>query len=586
MLFIDESTIQELTVQDVLAYAKDSGVSVTVMQQFLTLVEGERTTYAIAVLKAVSLLQEVQIPVATHSLQAIVRVSKLKFHGTDGVRGVVVPAQETVALDLLAYQEHGLLSPNFCYLLVKAFLVLAREHGQGGNLHLAIAEDGRDYTSGRALVRSVAAAARDTGYVVDYLGILPTPGVAAYSLIHNQLAVMITASHNPAKFNGIKCFIQGKKLYPEGVLGEYAISEQVFAYALQSPNITLAPVPDVRQGGSNVLSEIILNCMTADDTNVLGHCSITIDCANGAVSQCYQEICDSLKLSYDVVNDSVNPGTINKGCGAAVLEQYFQIPSKPPYLTSLIERMVEKSKESQVRQYGLAVDGDGDRCMVVVLEPNAEYCTVLHGDEQILLLSERFTAVQQLAITIESDPGTKAMLSSRFPERMVHVKGVGDRYLRYGMEDSVLLGAEDSGHVIFPVPMKDGSCLYSGNGLLTGLLVIGAFHRGLTMPFVRLGVHKTVVRPIDRKHWYEGSPLYEEMRKVLTRELLDMQLVRFPEDMDMLVCSYDTNSLLYIRASGTEPKMQFVCPDVPDLRLERVAQAFKKACAPYQIQEY
>ena len=482
MLLIDESTMQEITIHEMMAHAKRTGVSLSVVQKFLTLVEQDRATYAIAVLKAMSLLQELQIPVATNRLQTILRVSKLKFHGTDGVRGVVVSAQQTFSKSLLDYLEDGLLSPAFCYLLVRAFLSLASEVGQEGNRHIVVAEDGRDCTSGRALVRTVAAAARDEGYLVDYLGILPTPGVAAYSLKYNQLGVMITASHNPSQYNGIKCFVQGTKLYPDGSLGEYAISERAINLSFQAQQITFPAAPEARRSGIELLKEATLTCISEDENELLKHASITIDCANGALSLCYQDICDALDLGCDVVAASVEPGTINKECGAAELEDWFHIPLKPPFVTPLIEHMTTRCQKSQTRQFGLAVDGDGDRCMVLLLEPGAEHCAVLHGDEQLMLLARRFTEVKHLAITIESDPHTKSMLSSLFREKTLNVKGVGDRYLRYGMESIALIGAEDSGHVIFPVALEENLFLYSGNGLLTGLLVIAELQKGGFLP--------------------------------------------------------------------------------------------------------
>ncbi|WP_332446399.1 hypothetical protein [Sphaerochaeta sp.] len=589
MLFVDESVMQEISLEQFEQRAVRKGVAQQLFQRFLQILVSDRTAYGIGIEKAIKLLATCNDESPSVRLEAIQRVSKLKFPGTDGMRGKVSIQPLSPTGSLLAYQENGLITPVFYYLVVRAFLDLLEEQTSVESTQCAVAEDGREIGSSHPLLRATIAAIDDAGWSANYLGVLPTPGAAIYSMSRQQPVLMITASHNPSSNNGLKCFVDGCKLYPQGVLGEYALTERIirFAWSVQEGfSCQTAFIPSVDTQARSMLTNLVVDQCSEQDLVLLRNCAVTIDCANGAVSGWYDELCTRMGLHPFVLHTTMGQNTINAGCGAAVLEGIHQIRCTGPFPSLLAQSMVERCSAEHRMQYGIAVDGDGDRCVLLVLEPGDQSIRVLHGDELLTLLKQRFPHIRDLALTIESDPNTKVQLEKRYPDAVVHIRGVGDRYLTRDLEHTLVLGAEDSGHVVFPIRLGN-RVLYSGNGLLTGLLAILAYQANPLNLFVRRGIRKIVVRSVDRRYWFEGSLLHQQSKAMIERlfPCSDTERVVFPEDHDMLAYTIGDGQLLYMRSSGTEPNMQLVFPDSSDERFERLAQEFSQACAPYRIEK-
>lgn len=560
---------------------QEESLPADLVETFLSLIRTPDQDSAVDVDKAISLLKHCSL----EQVASIVRVATIKFPGTDGMRGLVSFNEIVTPVEsLVRYRTDALLTPMFCFVLVRAFLEQVKTVLHPVELRVCLGEDGRDAVAGHPLLPSILGALAAAGWTVDYLGVVPTPAVAAYSLDQQIPGIMLTASHNPATYNGLKFFVEGKKLYPQGPMGEYALSSQALqvAYSLgETFQVPPNALPPVCERGLELLTECVVLDLSEAEKKHLASCSLTLDCAHGAVSGWYQELFGRLGLSVEALNAELSEGNINNGCGAAHLDGLHAIKREGPYPLALAQRMVERQSLDDRLQFGIAVDGDGDRAIVLVLEPGSRELQVLAGDELLVLLIKRLQgrAESVASLTIESDPHTMQTLKRMYPDLTVRQKGVGDRWL---VEDSLLCGAEDSGHVVFPVTVGS-RILYSGNGLATALAAIATYQSALLSSFHRIGMRKVVVKPVATQFWYEGSSLFEEVRSLLEEVFAqDIERMVCEEDADILAYRLRGGELLYARASGTEPKLQFAYPDLDDDRFDKTSQAFRIACAPYQ----
>jgi len=580
---------KQFGIQDFRQAAQNEGIPATLVEKFLSLVSDSHQCFAVDLEKALSPLQNCPDDRESLQLSSILRVSKIKFPGTDGMRGLVSGLKLEPLESLLRYRNDGLLTPMFCYVMVRAFVKQLNKNAAADRTNSCIGEDGRDASSGHPLLPSLVAAVEDEGLSVEFLGVIPTPAVAAFSLDQGIGGIMITASHNPAVYNGIKFFVEGRKLYPDGEMGEYALSLQALQLASslgKSFQIREKEIPAVADGALELLTDSVIGDLDAHEIAVLRSSSITLDCAHGAVSAWYEDVFQKMGLFVEVLNAGISEGTINEGCGAAVLDGMQSIKRQGPYPLALARRMVEKQTLDNKTQFGIAVDGDADRGLVLVLHPGSPEVILLQGDEILLLLVKRLKdrgrEASVVSLTIESDPRTEQALKRVYPGIQVLQKGVGDRWLTSGLEAGLLCGAEDSGHVIQPVKVGE-KLLYSGNGLASGLVAVANYCADVLGSAVRTGVCKIVVKPVDTRFWYEGSGLFEQVRHSIEGVFAqDIERMVCEEDSDILAYRFADAGILYARASGTEPKLQLVHPNLDDNRFEKVSQAFRMACDPFQ----
>lgn len=577
------SRLEHYSIEQVQRMLQDERIPAHTVASFLSLIQTTHQRFALDVDKAISLLKNS----SSEQLASVLRVSKIKFPGTDGMRGLVSLPEVVTPVDcLVRYCSENQLTPLFCFVMVRAFLEQVKTVLHPLEMRICLGEDGRDAAVGHSLLPALLGALSAAGWAVDYLGVVPTPAVAAYSLDQQIPGIMLTASHNPASYNGLKFFVRGKKLYPEGPMGEYALSAQALAVVSslgETFQMCPAAVPPVNTQGLQLLTECVATDLSEEEKRFLASCSITLDCAHGAVSSWYQMLLQNLGLFAEVLNVGLSEGSINNGCGAALLDGITSIRREGPYPLALAKRMVEKQSLDNTRQFGIAVDGDGDRAIVLVLEPESDTVRVLSGDELLVLLVRRLQDAGRtesgVSLTIESDPHTMQTLKRLYPDLTIRQTGVGDRWL---FDNALLCGAEDSGHVVYPVSVGE-HLLYSGNGLATGLSAIAAYRPQLLEHLCRTGVQKVVVKPVATQFWYVGSVLFEQVRNILLEVFAqDIEPVVCEEDADILAYRLYGRELLYARASGTEPKLQFVHPDLDDDRFEKASQAFRIACKPFQ----
>lgn len=351
----------------------------------------------------------------------------MKYFGTDGVRGV-------------ANKE---LTPELAFKLGRAGGYVLTEHAENQNEtpQVLVARDTR--ISGQMLEEALVAGLLSVGIEVLKLGVITTPSVAY--LVRTQGAaagVMITASHNPVEYNGIKFFgNDGYKL--SDAMEEEIVNIVDSEDKLPRPASTgLGTVEDYSEGSQKYI-QFLEQTISGD----LADMHIAVDSANGATSNLVSRLYADLGSDFDTIATTPDGLNINKNVGSTHPE-------------ALQKFVVEKGA-----QIGLAFDGDGDRCIAV-----DELGNIVDGDKIMYICGKYMSEHGRLkknaiVTTVMSNLG---MYKAMEQNGMTSVKTqVGDRYVVEEMlKDGYNLGGEQSGHIVF----LDFNT--TGDGMLTSLQLL------------------------------------------------------------------------------------------------------------------
>ncbi len=330
-----------------------------------------------------------------------------KYFGTDGVRGVA-------GVDLT------------CELAMKigrgAAAVLTANTGH--RPRILIGKDTRQ--SGDMLEAALTAGLCSVGADVESLGVLPTPAVAYLVRKYKADAgVVISASHNPMEFNGIKIFAGTGYKLPDEV--EAQIEAEIDGNCQDIPLATGTGIGTV-SARSDGLRDYVDHLYDAIDADLTG-LNLCIDCANGAAAAVAQKLFPRLGARCTFIGVSPDGENINKGVGSTCLET------------------LEKTVVDGGYDCGIAFDGDADRCLAC-----DETGREIDGDKIIALLSMMMKEKGRLdgdtaVVTVMSNLGFIKYMEAQG----IHTErtAVGDRYVLENMkENGYAIGGEQSGHVI------------------------------------------------------------------------------------------------------------------------------------------
>lgn len=330
-----------------------------------------------------------------------------KLFGTDGIRGV---ANKELSCDLAFKTGQA------------AAIVLSRATKHQAKIY--IGKDTR--ISSDMLECALAAGISSVGAEVGLLGFMPTPAVAYLTVKHGvDAGIVISASHNPMEYNGIKIFnSQGFKLSDE-------LEEEIEKLILSEESMPIcigAEIGRVRhmEDLANEYVDYLAHTINGD----LEGLRILIDCANGAASATAPKLFEKLHANFDVIFNEPNGININAGCGSTKMEQ-------------LRERVVAGKYD-----VGIAFDGDADRCLIV-----DELGAVVDGDRIMAICASVLKERGELPLntfvaTVMSNLGLHAY--ARENGLTVACSAVGDRnVLEMMQKEGYILGGEQSGHVIF-----------------------------------------------------------------------------------------------------------------------------------------
>ena len=328
-----------------------------------------------------------------------------RYFGTDGVRGVVGEKLTSELVERLG----------------RASALWA------GSGRVFVGRDTR--ASGPMLEEAFAEGVASAGGNAVLGGILPTPAVALLAL---DLGAVVSASHNPPEYNGIKFFDgEGQKLTD-------AAEEEIEALLDDPPATTPGSIDCI-----GVAAESYMEHVLERFGSPLDGLTIAVDCANGAYSTIAPTAFERLGADVFAFADKPDGTNINVGCGATDL--------------AALQRKVVATEAA----LGVAFDGDGDRMLAV-----DEAGEIVDGD-QILAILAPHLEVDTVVVTVMTNLGFHRLMADNGIR--VVTTDVGDRYVLEALRrENAILGGEQSGHLI----CLDGHV--TGDGLAAALLLCRA----------------------------------------------------------------------------------------------------------------
>lgn len=368
-------------------------------------------------------------------------MSSRKYFGTDGVRGLVGQSP---------------ISPEFVMKLgYAAGKVLAAQ----GTKKVLIGKDTR--ISGYMLESALEAGFSAAGIDIGLLGPMPTPGIAYLTkTFRAEAGIVISASHNPYYDNGIKFFSQDGQKLPDDV--ELAIEAE-----LDKP---MGCVESAHLGKANRIEDAAGRYIEFCKSNFpsqlsLKDLTIVVDCAHGATYHIAPNVFRELGAKVIEVGTNPNGTNINDGCGA----------------TSM--KMISEAVVEHKADLGIALDGDGDRLMMV---DHTGY--VIDGDEAVYIIAcndlKSGTLQGGVVGTLMSNMGLELALEKL--DIPFARSNVGDRYVMEMLrEKGWQLGAENSGHIINLNHTSTGDGIIAALNVLTAVCQLGKslfeLRQGMTM---------------------------------------------------------------------------------------------------------
>ncbi|MBI4424122.1 MAG: phosphoglucosamine mutase [Elusimicrobia bacterium] len=360
-----------------------------------------------------------------------------QLFGTDGVRGI--PGQYPLVPDFVRRLA-----------FVSSTLLRERLHARGLNGKPPVILLGRDSrASGVALGRSLVHGFTKAGCVTVDLGVLPTPALSYLTPRRGAMCgVMISASHNPAEFNGIKFFTSDGFKMPIDVEDEIERRLPMTADPGASASTAAGRLPD----DEAVLRYLSFLRSTFPPDRDLAGMRLVVDCANGAAARLAPRLFAGLGAEVFPLGCKPDGSNINRGCGALATE---------PMRREVVRR----------RAFcGLSLDGDADRAIFADETGAACDGDVLIGMAAVDLQERGLLKGRAVVLTVMSNFGLIEFLRERGIESVC--VPVGDRNVTDTIEkDGLSLGGENSGHIVFR--------RYSptGDGLLTALQVLSILAR-------------------------------------------------------------------------------------------------------------
>jgi phosphoglucosamine mutase len=361
--------------------------------------------------------------------EAMSKAGARKLFGTDGIRGVAGEPP----LDPKTIYATGLALGHSLRGKAEAKVLLGRDTRQ----------------SSPWIAAMMASALREIGVRVESAGVVPTPAVAFLARTHGfDAGVVISASHNPWRDNGIKLFGPDGFKLPDAM--ELAMEDEIIRHAENAEVPGLKDLPPVEDNPALKFDyeQFLMDCVPGLRFQGL---RIVADCANGAASAVAPELFAKLgaRIPEDlaVLNAAPDGRNINESCGA------------------LHPEWVAAEVQSRGASIGVTFDGDADRCMLAGAHGN-----VINGDAILLMAGRDLKARgllsgDMLVATTMSNMGLEAALK-RSGIGMLRAP-VGDRYVLEQMQQkNAALGGEQSGHILFP------HLATTGDGLLTALVVL------------------------------------------------------------------------------------------------------------------
>lgn len=423
-----------------------------------------------------------------------------KLFGTDGIRGVANVYPLTI---------------DFCSRLAVA---LSQTICNKQN-RVAIARDTR--ISGNMLFNALSAGFTSQGVDVIDLGVIPTPlCTTATPALEVDMSIMITASHNPYRDNGLKLITaKGDKFSDE----QSRLVEELLAKDI-GPTYNPDKIGKIIKDES-VIEKYLQTVAKLAPANALAGMKIVTDSANGAFSGIMPRVYRELGAEVISLADQPNGTNINQDCGSQHTE-------------NLCKTVVESHS-----RLGVAVDGDGDRIIVCDEKGNR-----LNGDQIIAYLTTYFKRHNMLknnssVATMYSNLGLGAYLQSIGVS--YHTSAVGERYVIEKMREfGANVGGEESGHIVL------SDYTLTGDALLASIVIcLGVKESGKKMSEIF-----PVFEPYPTAAHNLRFASKDEVSELMTKD-------EFKACLSEAEKALAGHGSVIVRKSGTEPVMRLKIED-------------------------
>lgn len=436
-----------------------------------------------------------------------------RLFGTDGVRGV-------------ANEE---LTPTLAMELGQAgAYVLTRE-----NEHKPTIMVGCDTRiSGDMLANALMAGACSVGANVVYVGVVPTPAVAYLTRKYKvDAGVVISASHNPVEFNGIKFFDGNGYKLPDDLEDEI---EELIKSGMEGVKFPTGSSVGKIKYRTDAREEYINHAMKAIPVSLEGK-KIVVDCAEGAAFYTSVEALKELGATVVAIHNNPDGTNINANCGSTHMEE-------------LMARVVYEGAD-----IGLAFDGDADRLLAV-----DEKGQRVDGDQIMAIVgnhmkNQGILKDNTIVATVMSNLGF--FLMGKAHGINIEQTKVGDRYVLERMKEiGANLGGEQSGHIIFLDENTTGDGLLSALHLLQVLVETGKTLSELSS--IMEVLPQALVNARVPNHKKESYMEYPEIA----------------EAIEELSGKFAGEGRVLIRPSGTEPLVRVMIEGKDQEQIEREAR--------------
>ncbi len=377
---------------------------------------------------------------------------------------------------------------------------------------------GRDTRiSGDILLQAVTQGIKESGQKFINIGICPTPAIPFLIKQENlSTGIMISASHNPPEYNGIKLFDHNGQKITKNFENKIQKLIEEFNQHISIPT-KVVPI----KTNKDLMDTYIKSLIQAMGGESLSGLRIILDTCHGSATTCAKKIFQSLGADVKVINNSKNGLKINLNCGSTNLEP------------------IKKALSESPADMGFSFDGDADRVIGIDSKGN-----VLDGDHILFLwgreLKEQKILTNNLLISTQ-------MANLGFEKSWEKIGGilyrtdVGDKYVHDAIKSKgAILGGEQSGHILSKINN------YSGDGILTALQISKYCKK----------------KNINLNDWFKSS--FKPFPQRLTNIKLDFNINKLNPKNKILINEsiknfqsiYSDNCRVYIRPSGTEPVMR------------------------------
>ncbi len=421
------------------------------------------------------------------------------YFGTDGFRGIYGEA----------------ISPSIAYKVGNSLGSLCSRK------KVLIGRDTR--RSGSLLTLSFASGIMSYGVDVIDIGIAPTPVIAYLAKTLNfDYGVVISASHNPRCYNGIKIFDKdGYKITEEleslierKILYSTELGHDKIGRYYSKPRL-------VKKYKENIISHF---------TSLEG-LKIVLDLANGASISTAKELFTQLGAKVIILNNGKNGKKINCKCGA------------------LFPEVISKAVKTYNADMGFSFDGDADR--IIACNEKGE---ILDGDDILFILSSKIEKGSFVVGTSMTNKGLEVALAKK--DITLLRADVGDKYVVELMKNKkASLGGETSGHII------DMDFSTTGDGVLTALNIAQLVKKS----------DKPLSKLVSFKHYPQVIINVEVVDKyrMLNSTLLTSKILSLQNE-------FNANGRVLVRASGTENKIRIMCEHISKKEAENGANELEK----------